>query len=158
MARRVGAERRVGDLIEHAVVETGCAFAHDVKEALGGSGNVDHVVMTPAGVWVVETKAHWLSTRRFPAALAQAAAADLVVTGLVLGYLVFMFRVAIVLEDGLLRAAFGAEFERYAAGRRTPANRRWTFEQAVRNGEHRTLLGFAGALLLLGIKASLLQS
>ena len=67
------AERRVGDLIEHAVVETGCAFAHDVKEALGGSGNVDHVVMTPAGVWIVETKAHWLSTRRFPAALAQAA-------------------------------------------------------------------------------------
>ena len=67
------AERRVGDLIEHAVVETGCAFAHDVKEALGGSGNVDHVAMTPAGVWVVETKAHWLSTRRFPAALAQTA-------------------------------------------------------------------------------------
>ena len=67
------AERRVGDLIEHAVVETGCAFAHDVKEALGGSGNVDHVVMTPAGVWVVETKAHWVTTRRFPAALAQAA-------------------------------------------------------------------------------------
>ena len=67
------AERRVGDLIEHAVVETGCAFAHDVKEALGGSGNVDHVVMTPAGVWVVETKAYRLSTRRFPAALGQAA-------------------------------------------------------------------------------------
>ena len=67
------AERRVGDLIEHAVVETGCAFAHDVKEALGGSGNVDHVVMTPAGIWAVETKAHWLKSRRFPAALAQAA-------------------------------------------------------------------------------------
>ena len=67
------AERRVGDLIEHAVVETGCAFAHDVKEALGGSGNVDHVVMTPAGVWAVETKAHWLKSRRFPTALAQAA-------------------------------------------------------------------------------------
>ena len=67
------AERRVGDLIEHAIVEAGCAFAHDVKEALGGSGNVDHVVMTPAGIWVVETKAHWLSPRRFPAALGQAA-------------------------------------------------------------------------------------
>ena len=25
-------------VIEHTVVETGCAFAHDVKEALGGSG------------------------------------------------------------------------------------------------------------------------
>ena len=67
------AERRVGDLIERAIVEAGCAFAHDVKEALGGSGNVDHVVMTPVGVWVVETKAHWLSPRRFPAALGQAA-------------------------------------------------------------------------------------
>ena len=67
------AERRVCDLIEHAVVETGCAFAHDVKEALGGSGNVDHVVMTPAGIWAVETKAHWVKSRRFPAALAQAA-------------------------------------------------------------------------------------
>ena len=33
------AERRVGDLIEHVIVETGCAFAHDVKEGLGGSGN-----------------------------------------------------------------------------------------------------------------------
>lgn len=86
------------------------------------------------------------------------AAADFVATGLVLGYLVFMFRVAILLEDGMLRAAFGAEYERYAAGRRSTSNRRWTFRQAVRNGEHRTLLGFAGALLLLGIKASLLQA
>lgn len=67
------AERRVGDLIEHAVAQPGCAFAHDVKEAIGGSGNVDHVVMTPAGVWVVETKSGWLSKKRFPKALRQAA-------------------------------------------------------------------------------------
>ena len=67
------AERRIGDLIEHAIVEAGWAFAHDVKEAFGGSGNVDHVATTPAGVWVVETKAHWLSPRRFPAVLGQAA-------------------------------------------------------------------------------------
>ena len=67
------AESQVGDLIEYAMVESGCAFAHDVREALGGSGNVDHVAMTPAGVWVVETKARWLSKRRFPAALGQAA-------------------------------------------------------------------------------------
>ena len=71
--RGMEAERRVGDLIEHAVAQPGCAFAHDVKEALGGRGNVDHVVMTPAGVWVVETKAAWLSRRKFPAALCQAA-------------------------------------------------------------------------------------
>ena len=67
------AERQVGDLIEHAVAQRGCAFAHDVKETLGGRGNVDHVVMTPAGVWVVETKAAWLSKRKFPTALRQVA-------------------------------------------------------------------------------------
>ena len=62
--RRVGAswgaglaaERQIGDPIDHAVARRGCAVAHDVKEALGGRGNVDHVVMTPAGIWVVETK------------------------------------------------------------------------------------------------------
>jgi len=67
------AERRVGDLIDHALVERGCAFAHDVQKPLDGSGNIDHVVMTPAGIWVVETKARRLSKCRFPAALGQAA-------------------------------------------------------------------------------------
>ena len=67
------AERQVGDLIEHALVPPHRAFAHDVKEALGVGGNVDHVVLTPAGVWAVETKAHWLEGDLFQAALRQAA-------------------------------------------------------------------------------------
>lgn len=67
------AERRVGDLIEFAVADRGCAFAHDVKEALDGYGNVDHVVLTPAGVWVVETKASWLRQDRFHTARRQTA-------------------------------------------------------------------------------------
>ena len=67
------AERRIGDLIDHAVAQRGCAVAHDVREALDGRGNVDHVVMTPAGIWVVETKARWLSKERFRAALHQVA-------------------------------------------------------------------------------------
>ena len=71
--RGLEAERQIGDLIEHAVAQRGCAFAHDVKGALGGRGNVDHIVMTPVGIWVVETKARWLSKRRFPSALRQAA-------------------------------------------------------------------------------------
>ena len=70
-ARGLAAERRVGDRIEHALVRDGCAFAHDVKEALGPGGNVDHVVLTPAGVWVVETKAAWLGKGRFKKALRQ---------------------------------------------------------------------------------------
>lgn len=67
------AERWVGDVIEHALARPGCAFAHDVKEALGGSGNVDHVVMTQVGVWVVETKSGWLDKRHFPSAMRQVA-------------------------------------------------------------------------------------
>lgn len=64
----LAAERKVGDLIEHALTQDDCAYAHDVKEALGIHGNIDHVVMTPRGVWVVETKARWLSTKKFSAA------------------------------------------------------------------------------------------
>ena len=71
--RGLEAERRIGDLIEYAVARRGCAVAHDVKEALGGRGNVDHVVMTPAGIWVVETKSGWLSKRRFRQARRQVA-------------------------------------------------------------------------------------
>ena len=73
--RGLDAERRVGDRIEHALVRRGCAFAHDVKEALDGEGgNVDHVVLTGAGVWVVETKAAWLGEGPFQEALRQTAA------------------------------------------------------------------------------------
>lgn len=71
--RGLEAERQIGDFIDHAVAQRGCAVAHDVKEALGGRGNVDHVVMTPAGIWVVETKSGWLSERRFRPALRQVA-------------------------------------------------------------------------------------
>ena len=67
------AERRVGDLIEFAVADRQCAFAHDVMEPLDGHGNVDHVVVTPTGVWVVETKAGWLRQDRFPDAVRQTA-------------------------------------------------------------------------------------
>ncbi len=73
--RGLAAERRVGDCIEHALVRHGCAFAHDVKEALDDvGGNVDHVVLTGAGVWVVETKAAWLDKGPFRDALRQTAA------------------------------------------------------------------------------------
>ena len=67
------AERRVGDVIDHALARPGCAYAHDVKEALGCRGNVDHIVMTPMGIWVVETKARWQGKRQFRPALRQVA-------------------------------------------------------------------------------------
>ena len=69
----LAAERRVGDRIEHALARPDCAYAHDVIEALGGGGNVDHVAMTPVGLWVVETKSAWLRGKLFRGALEQAA-------------------------------------------------------------------------------------
>ena len=58
-------------MIDHAIAARGCAVAHDVREALRVPGNVDHVVMTPAGIWVLETKSGWVDKRRFPEALRQ---------------------------------------------------------------------------------------
>ena len=69
--RGLEAERRVGDVIDHAIAARGCAVAHDVREALRAPGNVDHVVMTPASIWVLETKSGWVDKRRFPEALRQ---------------------------------------------------------------------------------------
>lgn len=71
--RGFDAEKRVGDFIEHALTQSGCAFAHDAKGALGGSGNVDHIAMAPTGLWVIETKARWLSKNRYADALKQTA-------------------------------------------------------------------------------------
>ena len=67
----LAAEQQIGDFIDHAVAQRGCAVAHDVKEALDGRGNVDHVVMTPAGIWVVETKSGWPGKKWLPSALGQ---------------------------------------------------------------------------------------
>ena len=63
-----------------------------------------------------------------------------------------MFWVAIVLEGATLRASFGTDYDRYVAGWRAHPSREFSLEQALRNGEHRAVLGFAGALAVLGLK------
>ncbi len=49
------AERKVGQAIEYALTRDACAVAHNVK---GGTryGDIDHLVATPHGLWVIETK------------------------------------------------------------------------------------------------------
>ena len=102
------AERRVGDRIEHGLVQPGCAFAHDVREALGGGGNVDHVALTPVGIWVVETKAAWLEGELFQDALGQAARnAERVRRHLATG---IPIRAALVIADD--SKPYEAEFDR----------------------------------------------
>lgn len=52
LARGLRAERRVGDNLDRLVAH-GCRVLHDVPLLFG---NVDHVVLSPVGVFAVETK------------------------------------------------------------------------------------------------------
>lgn len=49
------AEEKVGEAIEYALVRSTCAVAHGVTE-IARAGDIDHLVATPGGLWVVETK------------------------------------------------------------------------------------------------------
>ncbi|MCY3754819.1 MAG: nuclease-related domain-containing protein [Alphaproteobacteria bacterium] len=62
-------ERKVGQEIERALTAPGCAVAHSVTE-LTAAGDIDHLVATPAGLWVVEVKHRRVPRKRFPKILA----------------------------------------------------------------------------------------
>ena len=49
------AETYVGQLVEYAITAEHCAVAHSVTEIATG-GDIDHLVATPAAVWLIETK------------------------------------------------------------------------------------------------------
>lgn len=49
------AETRVGQVIEYAITAKDCAVAHSVSE-IAKVGDIDHIVVTPRGIWVIETK------------------------------------------------------------------------------------------------------
>lgn len=49
------AEETVGQAIEYALTRERCAVAHNVEE-IAGVGDIDHLVATPRGLWVIETK------------------------------------------------------------------------------------------------------
>lgn len=63
LRKGVLAETRVGQLIEYAITAKNCAVAHGVKMP-EGVGDVDHIVATPVGIWVIETK-HQRVPRKF---------------------------------------------------------------------------------------------
>lgn len=62
------AERQIGRALEQAITADSCAVAHNV-EGVARSGDVDHIVATPQGVWVVETKYRRVPKRNFPKVL-----------------------------------------------------------------------------------------
>ncbi len=67
------AETRVGQAIDYAVAAPGSAVAHGVTE-IAKYGDIDHIVRTPARLWVVETKLGWVPKKEFRKVLAQIAA------------------------------------------------------------------------------------
>ena len=67
------AEETVGQAIEYALTRERCGVAHHVEE-IAKVGDIDHLVATPRGLWVIETKYGWIPEREFPEALSRIAA------------------------------------------------------------------------------------
>ena len=84
------------------------------------------------------------------------AANSAIVAVLAAAYLVLTLGAAIKSEEAGLRAKFGDEYLDYRAGRVSDAVRRFSLARAVRNREHRAVLGLAGVMILLALKAWLL--
>ena len=57
-------ERFVGGLTERAITAPGCAVAHSVMK-IADIGDIDHLVVTPGTLWVVETKYRKVPNGRF---------------------------------------------------------------------------------------------
>ena len=73
MRKGARAEARVGQAIEYALTERRCAVAHHV-EGVASIGDIDHLVATPRGLWVIETKHGRVPERHFPETLRRIAA------------------------------------------------------------------------------------
>ena len=70
MEKGLLAERSIGQAIDFAIAAPGCAAAHNVM-SIAKSGDIDHLVITPARLWVIETKANRVPRKGFPKLLRQ---------------------------------------------------------------------------------------
>ena len=68
MRKGAGAEETVGQAIEYALTRESCAVAHNVEE-IANVGDIDHLVATPLGLWVIETKYRRVPKSEFPGTL-----------------------------------------------------------------------------------------
>ena len=58
LEKGIEAEQRTGEVIEFALAYPNCAAAHNVTDVTG-TGDIDHLVVTPHAVWVVDSKYHY---------------------------------------------------------------------------------------------------
>ena len=73
LSKGESAEARVGHVIERAISARHCAVAHSVTE-IAKVGDIDHLVATPAAIWVIETKYRKVPRKDFPGVLSRIAA------------------------------------------------------------------------------------
>ncbi len=64
------AERQIGQALDKAITAKGCAIAHGVTGVMK-SGDIDHIVATPRGVWIIETKYRRVPKGKFPGVLSR---------------------------------------------------------------------------------------
>jgi protein-S-isoprenylcysteine O-methyltransferase Ste14 len=83
------------------------------------------------------------------------ACASLAVALLAAAYLGVTYVAAIRSEEAGLRAKFGREYDEYRAGRATD-DRAFSLARALRNREHRALVGLLAAVILLALKIRLM--
>jgi protein-S-isoprenylcysteine O-methyltransferase Ste14 len=80
------------------------------------------------------------------------AAHSVLVAALVLAYLAVTITAAIRSEEAHLTDKFGGDYPAYRDGTASPGARVFSAERAIRNREHRALLGFLAVLLLLTVR------
>lgn len=78
-----------------------------------------------------------------------------IVVGIVIAYLALTLTAAMRSEEAHLREKFGDAYDAYAEKRSAPADRPFSWERALRNREHHTMLGLAAGLLAFWLKATL---
>lgn len=71
-------------------------------------------------------------------------------------YMVVTIAAAVRTEEAFLRERFGEAYDRYLASRHEPMARRFSAARALRNREHRAMVGLAVGFALLALKISAL--
>lgn len=64
----VAGETIVGGALQDALMRPDCAVLHSIP-GNGDRGEIDHLVVTPVGVWVVETKYKWVPSKKYRAVM-----------------------------------------------------------------------------------------
>ena len=67
------AEYYTGQILDYAIAAKGCGVAHGIMSMPGSVGDIDHLVVTPVRVFVVETKYGKVPKKFFPGVLSRLA-------------------------------------------------------------------------------------